>query len=197
MPDSCAAVKRRLLSHASTGRSIHKLFQNIALRLGGFSSYTSGCVHRLRSSRARARAYQVSTPASNSDSFTVYLPRCLPKPPRASILRRYVVPLLNNHRLQSPFGQTSNLHINLSSHGTGHGQQDLTPLPNPRHTTYHPRRQDRHPSRSRYPRRPLPSPFNRHIHRSQQPAPTIQRPQRRNHRRPLQLYLQECSLAPA
>lgn len=94
--------------------------------------------------------------------------------------------------------------LNSSAHVylLGHGQQDLAALPNPRYTAHHPRRQDRHPSRSRNPRRSLPSPINSRLHHhhqrsKQQPRTTLQRAQRRHHRRPLQLHLQERGAAAA
>lgn len=79
----------------------------------------------------------------------------------------------------------------------GHGQQNLAPVPNPRHAAHHPRRQNSHPSRSRNPRRSLPPPHNTRLNRPQQPPATIQRAQRRNHRRPVQLYLQRRDPAAA
>lgn len=102
-----------------------------------------------------------------------------------------------------PFNSTQfPIHLHQSaktthSRAVGHGEQDLAPISNPWHTAHHPRRENSHPSRSRHPRRPLPTPLNCRLHRPRRPTAATQRAQRCHHRRPIQLHLQMRDPAPS
>lgn len=82
---------------------------------------------------------------------------------------------------------------------TGYRQQNLPPLPNPRHTAHYPRRKNSNPIRGRHPRRPLPHRLKHRSPGSKEPKhtpTTIQCTQRRDNSRSIQLHIQECDPTP-
>ena len=89
---------------------------------------------------------------------------------------------------------------NLTTKKTGHRKQNLPPIPNPWHTTYHPRRENSNPSRSRNPRRPIPhrnTPSQRPQQSSRTSSRKPQHAQRGDNSWTIQLHLQERDPTPA